>query len=352
MKLFSKFLILFFLVTFLSLSGCGRKGRGDAAQGKDAGAAIDSANAIRVVAVPVQLHAFEDWGNFSAELRGSQDAVLTSGMGGRVAKITDVGKSVKAGEALCDIESARYEAMLMQARSAMELAKGELERQKSNVQKGFVGKAVLDKAELDYQSARVALLQAQRAYEDSRCQAPFDGMLVSCYIERYQTVPPGSPTVRIAVTARLEAVVSIPESEAGDFEEGEEAEFRVAQDAARVFKGRLKSIDRAIEARNRTVTARIEIPNPGNTLKPGMVGRTRILRKKYTAAIVIPSSSVLRLQEGTAVMVVRDGKAQQIPVILGPAAGDSVVVVSGLMPEEILITKGAFQVSQGTPVLY
>jgi membrane fusion protein, multidrug efflux system len=337
------------LTAALAIVACNKKGNGE---GKDAEKA-KTVEAIRVVASPVTMHPFEDWGNYSADLRGSDDATLAAPFqGGRVASVVEVGKAVKAGQALCDIESARYQAMLLQAKASVDVAKGEVDRQKVNVEKGFVGKAVMDQAQFGYQQARVAMLSAQRAYEDSRCQAPFSGVMVSRMIERFQTVAPGQPTVRLAATTRLEAVVSIPESEARDFHEGQVAEFSQVQDTARAFAGKLKSIDRAVEAKNRTVMARIDIPNSGNVLRPGMVGRTRILRKKYAQVVVVPSNAVLRLQSGTMVMLVKEGKAVQVPVRLGPASGDSVVVESGLTAGDLMITVGAFQVSTGTPVEY
>lgn len=338
------------VVAALAMTACEKKAKEEGKEGTEQTAGKP---AIHVVVSAVSVHSFEDWGNYSADLRGSEDATLAAPMqGGRVARVAEVGKSVRAGEALCDIEADRYQAMLLQAKSAVEVAKGEVERQKVNVEKGFVGNAVKDQAEFGFQQARVAMLQAQRAYEDSRCQAPFAGVMVSRLMERFQTVGPGQPTVRLAAINRLEAVVSIPESEARDFKEGQVAEFSQVQDTAHAFAGKLKSIDRAVEAKNRTVMARIDIPNSGNVLRPGMVGRTRILRKKYNSAIVVPSNAVLRLQEGTMVMLVKDNKALQVPVRLGPASGDSVVVETGLSAGDMMITVGAFQVSTGTPVVY
>lgn len=337
-------------LAFLVLSGCGGKKEGD---GHAAGAPSASGEAIHVVVSAAQTRTYEDWGAYSADLRGGEDATLTAPMqGGRVNSLSEVGKAVAAGASLCDIETAKYGAMLAAAKSAVDVAKGEMDRQKVNVEKGFVGKSVYDQAELNYQQARVSQIQAQRTYEDSRCQAPFTGVLVSRLVDRYQTVAPGAPTVRIAATAKLEAVVSIPESEARDFHEGQTAEFSLVQDTGKVFTGKLKSIDRAVEARNRTVTARIEIPNTGNALRPGMVGRARILRRKLTAAVVVPSTAVLRLQTGTVVVLARGGKAEQVQVKLGPASGDSVVVETGVSAGDTLITTGAFQVATGTKIVY
>jgi membrane fusion protein (multidrug efflux system) len=284
-------------------------------------------------------------------VRGAEDAVLTAPpSGGRVTRVSEVGKIAARGQALCSIESEKYEAMLLQAKAALDLAKGELDRMKNNVEKGFVGKAVIDKAELDFQGARVAHLQAQRAYEDSRCQAPFSGMLVSRFVERHQSVPPGAPTVRVSGLDRVEAVVSIPESEAFDYREGQKAEFFLLQNPGNPVVGKIRSLDRAVEARNRTVTARIELPNPGRKLRPGMVGKARILRKRYDQALVVPSQAVLRLQGGTAMMRVSGQVAEKVSVVLGPALGDSVVVESGLSGGDRIITMGAFQVSEGTKV--
>ena len=330
------------------LSACKKKAKEEDVKRLSA----DTTAAIRVVTTTVQPRAFEDWGQYSADLRGADDAVLNapSAGGGRLAQVAQVGKVVQKGQALCDIDSDRYQAMLLQAKAALDLAKGELDRMKSNVDKGFVGKAVLDKTELDFQSARVATLQAQRAYEDSRCQAPFAGMLVSRFVERFQNVQPGAPTVRLSGLARLEAVVSIPEGEAFDYKEGQKAEFQLLQGAEMSIAGRIHSLDRAVESRNRTVTARVELPNPGNKLRPGMVGKARILRKRYDQALVVPSQAVLRLQEGTAVMKVVDGMAHKAAVTLGSARGDSVLVLTGLSAGERVITVGGFQVSEGTKV--
>ena len=102
--------------------------------------------------------------------------------------------------------------------------------------------------------------------------------------------------------------------------------------------------------RNRTVTARIQLSNPGGHLRPGMVGRARILRKGYDKALVLASQAVLRLQEGTAVMLVQNGLAHKSPVVLGPSRGDSVVVLSGISAGDRVITVGGFQVSEATRV--
>ena len=336
------------------LVACGGGDDGKAVKPNSKKLTADTSAVIQVVTTVVQARPFEDWGDYSADLRGVDDAVLTAPAptGGRVIKVSDVGTVVSKGQALCDIDSELYQAQLKQAQAALDLAKGEIDRARNNVKEGFVGKAVLDKAELDYQGARVAHFQAKRAYEDSRCQAPFAGVLASRSIEPFQSVGPGAATVRVAALGRHEALVAIPESEARAYRDGQAAQFRLLESGATPLAGRVSSLDRAVQSTNRVVTARVQLSNPGNVLRPGMIGRVSILRAKHDRAIVVASQSVMRLQDGTAVMRVRDGRAQRVNVELGATRGDSVVVVSGLSTGDRIITVGAFQVSEGTKVSF
>jgi RND family efflux transporter MFP subunit len=230
------------------------------------------------------------------------------------------------------------------------MTKGDLDRATSNVEKGSLGRSALDGANLAYQNARVNLATAKRAFEDCQCQAPFDGVLVSRSIDNYQSISPGVPTVRLSRIDHLEAVIAIPETEAFSYQDGMKAEFRLLQRPETAFDGQLSSIDRVVDAKSRTVTARIVLANKSNMLKPGMVGRVQVLRKTYKNAVVVPSSALLRLQNGTSAMVVENGIAHQRIVTVGATTTDSSLVTEGLKSGDKLVVTGAFMVSEGTKV--
>ena len=319
--------------------------------GKEAG--TQDTAVVKVVIMEVKETPFEDWGAYSADLRGVEDANLTAPyQGGRVNNIKAVGTAVRAGDALCDIDAEKYEAALNAAQAQVQVASGDLERMKVNVEKGSLGRSALDGANLAYQNARMLLAAARRAYEDSRCQAPFDGVLVSRVIEKYQTVAPGMTTVRLSRLDRLEAVISIPETEAFGYSEGMKTEFRLLQDSSRAYEGRLSSVDRAVDSRSRTAAARIEIANRDGRLKPGMVGRARILRRTYAKAVVIPATALVHLQSGVAAMVAENGIARQRELTVGATSLDGILVSQGLKAGDKLIVSGAFQLSDGTKISY
>ena len=109
------------LAASLLIAACG--GKKDKKAGEDSKKVYaDSTKAISVVTTVVQPVPFEDWGTYSAELRGTDDAVLAAPgpAGGRVNKVSSVGTVVSKGQALCDIEADLYGAQLKQAQAAAE----------------------------------------------------------------------------------------------------------------------------------------------------------------------------------------------------------------------------------------
>ena len=325
----------------------------NAAASAAASAALSDTAVVKVVVEEIREQPFEEWGSYSADLRGIEDAQLTApAAGGRVNSLKEVGTRFKAGDALCDIDVERYSAALDAAKAQVEVAGGDLERAKVNVEKGSVGRSTLEGANLAYQTARLALANAKRTLEDAQCQAPFDGIITSRSIDRFQTLAPGSPTLRLSRIDRLQAIIAIPEDEAFAYERGMKTNFRLLQSQEHLFEGVLSSRDLAVDPHSRTVTARIEIVNRDGSLRPGMIGRANILRHRYPKAIVIPSVALVRLQNGVSAMVVVNGIARQRTVRIGATAGDSTMIAEGLAAGDKLIVAGAFQVSDGTHVSF
>jgi RND family efflux transporter MFP subunit len=338
-------------IAVMIMAGCdGEKGK----KGPDVkGSRLADSAAVRVVVADVAERTFEDWRSYSADLRGVEDANLIAPFqGGRVNAVKEVGAKVTKGQALCDIDTTKYEAALEAAKAQMEVTKGELDRAMINVENGSLGRSALDAANLAFQNSRMAYETTKRAFEDCRCQAPFDGILVSRAIDKYQAVSPGAATLRVSRVDRLEAIIAIPETDAFGYEEGMKAEFRLLQRPETVFYGTLSSIDRAVDTHSRTIMARIAITNKNGLLKPGMVGRANILRRTYTRAIVVPSTALVRLETGISAMVVEQGMARQRKLRVEATTADSALIAEGLKTGDKLVVTGAFQISDGTHVSF
>jgi membrane fusion protein (multidrug efflux system) len=334
------------LAALAALSGCKKE--------EPAKTSIQSSDTsiVQVVAVPVVPVPFQDRASYTADLRGTDDAVLVTTASGVIRTVANVGSHVEANQSLCDIESDRYLAQLNAVKAQMDAAKNQLDLAKKNVDAGSVGKIALDAPTTQYYSAQSSYLNAKKQYDDSRCLAPFPGIIASRSVERFQTVGAGTATYRLVRQDVLDAVFSIPESEIQGVQPGMSADFYLLDAPQKLYSGRLTAVDGAADAKNRVMTARLSITNRGGALKPGMVGRVALLRRSYARAIAVPSASLLRSERGVTAMVVVGGRAHEVSVRLGSGQGDSVLVLSGIKAGDTLVVQGAAQVSEGTRVKF
>jgi Cu(I)/Ag(I) efflux system membrane fusion protein/cobalt-zinc-cadmium efflux system membrane fusion protein len=111
---------------------------------------------------------------------------------------------------------------------------------------------------------------------------------------------------------------------------------------ARIFRGRIESILPQVDMATRTVRVRLEIPNPDLKLKPGMFVNAEF-RTNLGRHLVVPASAIL--QSGMRqVAFVDEGGGRLIPkdVVLGPRAGDEVIVLQGLSAGQRIVTSANF----------
>jgi len=122
---------------------------------------------------------------------------------------------------------------------------------------------------------------------------------------------------------------------------------RIAGPAAggRMLQGRVSFVAPDLAADTRTGTVRIELPNPGGALKPGMFVDVA-LSVRLGQRLAIPESAVLPTGERRIVFVdLGDGRLASRDVVLGARAGDWYEVVSGLAAGDRVVTSGNFLVA-------
>jgi len=85
-------------------------------------------------------------------------------------------------------------------------------------------------------------------------------------------------------------------------------------------------------------------------LKGGMFARVEILVGAHRNAIQVPIDTVSRLEDSQYVYIVREGKAQRVPVEIGARDENLVEITKGLDGSEQVIVSGKDLVHDGAPV--
>ncbi|MSS73167.1 MAG: efflux RND transporter periplasmic adaptor subunit [Candidatus Latescibacteria bacterium] len=143
-----------------------------------------------------------------------------------------------------------------------------------------------------------------------------------------------------------------------DIYEYELAPVRVGQEATvtlnaypgEAFRGKVVYIYPYVEAQTRTARVRVELPNPGWRLKPGMFADVEI-RTERGEGLVVPGSAVLDSGERKVVFVDRgEGRFEPREVQLGGRAGEDFEVLQGLSEGERVITSANFLIDSESQI--
>jgi RND family efflux transporter MFP subunit len=107
--------------------------------------------------------------------------------------------------------------------------------------------------------------------------------------------------------------------------------------------GRVGFLDTSINPQTRTASARIEVPNPGMRLRPGMFVQVKFAAPAGHDVLAVPRSAVLDTGMRKFVYVAKgNGEFEGRQVQLGPAGTDYYPVLTGLKEGERIVSQGSF----------
>jgi RND family efflux transporter MFP subunit len=196
-----------------------------------------------------------------------------------------------------------------------------------------------------------ALQNARIQLQYATITAPFSGVVVSRSLDPGAYVTPGTstPILTIADLDALDVVVNVGETDLPKVHVGDRVQIQVDAYPGRTFTGRVSRIAGGVDPTTRTVQVEIDIPNPGQLLRPGMYATVQI-QAGTRPAVVLPLSALVAVGPDHYVWVVADGKVAQRPVTVGQATGDVVEITGGVTPRDLVVVRGTDLVREGQPV--
>ncbi len=178
---------------------------------------------------------------------------------------------------------------------------------------------------------------------------PIDGVVTERPGYAGETPAPGSPLLTIMDTSSVIARAHIPQDQAVQLKPGDDATIHAPGEVD--VAGKVTLVSPALDPNSTTVEVWIEIPNPDGRLRPGTTVTVEMLARTVGDAVVIPASALLKTTEGaTTVMIVKDGRAQQVEVETGIHEGDRVQITKGLSDGETVIVRGSYGLPDKTRV--
>ncbi len=302
---------------------------------------------------------------FAGEVRARVESRLGFRVGGKiVARKVDVGTLVKKGQVLMqldpqDLQLSQAQALagLRAAETNRDLAKAELQRYQELRSKNFVSAAVLDAKDAAFKGAQANVDAAQAAYRGQSNQAGYaalvadiDGVVTAVDAEVGQVVAAGTPVVRVARQGEKEVVIGLPEDKVDSLRRVADVQVRLWADPQRTVAGKIREISPIADAATRTYTAKVSIPDTLADAKLGMTAVVLFNSKTASPQIKVPLTALFYEKSATSVWLVERNAVRLVPVSVGAAVGNEIVLNSGVKAGQTVVTAGVHLLKPGQQV--
>jgi Cu(I)/Ag(I) efflux system membrane fusion protein len=177
-----------------------------------------------------------------------------------------------------------------------------------------------------------------------------DGTVISRMVNTGNYISQGTLLYEIADLSGLWVLFDAYETDLRFLKRGERLTFTVEAYPGEKFTGTIAFIDPVIDPVTRVARVRVETRNSSGRLKPEMfvTGIFSTTLPEFSNNLIVPKSAVLWTGKRSIVYVKQTGIDEPVfrmrEIELGPALGDSFVVVSGLAEGEEIVTNGTFSV--------
>jgi RND family efflux transporter MFP subunit len=282
----------------------------------------------------------------------------------------DIGAHVKKGQLLAVIATPEVDQQLGQSRSNLSTAEANLrlaEITKNRYEGLLKSKAVsqqdvdnavgtynANKSIVEADQANVKQLEALQSFE--KIYAPFDGIITTRNTDVGALVDSGSSggvktdLFHLSQVDRLRVYVSVPEEYSQAVTSGLSAELTLSEFPGKTFTGKLVRTSEAINYETRTLLVEVDVTNPTGKLLSGSYAEVHFKVPGTATTYIVPVDTLLFRKEGLRVAVVKDNKAQLLPVTPGRDFGDTIEIISGLQGNESLIVSPPDSVVNGEKV--
>jgi len=281
----------------------------------------------------------------------------------------DIGAHVQKGQLLAEIETPEVDQQLQQARADLHTSQANLNiakitaaRWQDLVSTGSVSQQETDQAvsnlsavtaAAESSAANVRRLEQLQAFE--KVYAPFDGIITARNTDIGALIDAGASTqprelFHIAAIRRLRLYVAVPEVFSRAARSGAPATLTLDEFPGQTFHGTLVRNANSIDIASRTLLVEVDVDNPTGQLLPGAYVFVHLKLPDETRSVTIPSNTLIFRKEGLQVGLVRNDKAELVPVKIGRDYGSSVEIVSGLQPTDSVIVDPSDSLVAGMPV--
>jgi HlyD family secretion protein len=223
---------------------------------------------------------------------------------------------------------------MVQAQIQLETAQRHLESLNQVSQREAIrsAQAQVNAAKAHYDNAAVQLTYAQ-------IRSPIAGVVADRSVYPGEMPPSGAPILSIVDISQVVARANVPVKEAASISIGRPARISGPEGD---LAGKVTVVSPSVDPSTTTVEVWVQVPNPGERLRPGGTVRVAIIAETIQNTIVVPATALLNSDEGgpKVMVITSDSVAHERKISVGVRQGDRVQIPSGLQAGDQVVTSG------------
>ena len=373
-----KILAMLILAISIFIAGCGKEETNvedeynEAEHSDEVILSMKSVKEINIVSEVARLQPFTGFISIPAKIIVNQDneAQVGSLVQGRVYNVSvKAGDFVKSGQVLMFVEGleiGEIKAGFLKAKANLDFYKANFERQKTLIEQNVGSQKSFLEAQAEYEKAYAEylaedkkihsiglndedILNVKRESNENHTsgtipvKAPISGIVVERNVVIGQLVDATTNAFKIINTSSVWIDGQLYEKDANRISENSDVYFTSSTYPEEKFNAKITYVGKVIDESTRTITVRAELNNPAGKLKPQMFGELHISSGKNSKALVVPTESVVKIDNNDFVFVLEnDSVFQKRAVQLGSAQNEMIEIVNGVKEGERVVIKGSF----------
>jgi membrane fusion protein (multidrug efflux system) len=322
-----------------------------------------ASSAVPVIVTEVDRAPVEVTLTLLGELKARDAVMVTATVTETIDRIHfEDGQTVKKGDLLVSLRDREEEARVLEAQARLREARAQYERAREVEGRGNVTKALVDERYRQWQTAQAQLIVAEAQLADRQLTAPFSGQLGLKQVSEGALVQAGTEIVSLQNIRQLNLDVLIPERFQNSVFVGQKVRLHALSAPKQSYTGEVFALSPEMDPVSRLLPVRARVSNSADqTLKNAMMVEAT-LNLATTPQIRIPNSAMLMQGDFSTVyrLKANDGQAgfetgqtyelERVRIETGQRGSNTIEVLSGLSPGDVIIAQGVMGASVRKPV--
>jgi len=171
--------------------------------------------------------------------------------------------------------------------------------------------------------------------------APASGILTELGVREGGQLMAGSSLIQISDLSQVWVIAEVPERDAARLKLGITADVQLQSLPGEVFKGKVGYLYPMLNDSSRTLQVRIELPNKGNRLRPGMYANVAFTGQTHEA-LSVATESIIATGKRKLVIVKEANGYRPVEVTTGQERDNATEILNGLTEGEEVVVSGQF----------